>query len=108
MTPSTSNIVPFPKRTPSSVLLTPAQYASPLTALDKLGVDERAEYVASIVRSTIGFARRKGRQIESGDQTGGWQPGPNQLSPQRLYRLMLMRHAFLGPAHSSKLIAPGA
>jgi hypothetical protein len=73
MTPSTSNILPFPTRTPSSVLLAPVQYASPLTALDKLGVDERAEYVASIVRSTIGFTKRKGRQIESlPPQLRGW------------------------------------
>lgn len=63
---------------------------------------------AAVVGQKEAWAGRKGRQIESGDQTGGWQPGPNQLSPQRLYRLMLMRHAFLGPAHSSKLIAPGA
>ncbi len=73
MTPSTSNILRFPTRTPPSVLLPSAQYACPPTALDKLGVDERAEYVASIVRSTIGFAKRKGRRIESlPPQLRGW------------------------------------
>lgn len=65
MTPRTSNILPFPRRTPPSVLLPSAQYTRPPTALDTLGVEERADYVASVVRSTIGFARRKGRRIES-------------------------------------------
>lgn len=73
MTPSTSNILRFPTRTLPSVLLPSAQYACPPTALDKLGVDERAEYVASIVRSTIGFAQRRGRRIESlPPQLRGW------------------------------------
>jgi hypothetical protein len=73
MTPRASNILPFPTRTPSSVLLAPDQYASPPTALDKLGVDERANYVASIVRSAIGFAKRKGVRIESlPPQLRGW------------------------------------
>ncbi len=65
MTPRKSNILPFPMRTPPSVLLPPAHYACPPTALDTLDVDDRAKYVASIVRSTIGFAKRKGRRIES-------------------------------------------
>ncbi len=65
MTPRTSNILPFPTRTLPPVPLPPVQYACPPTALDKLGVDERADYIASIVRSTIRFARRKGRRIES-------------------------------------------
>jgi hypothetical protein len=73
MTPRASNILPFPTLTPSSVLLAPIQYTSPPTTLDKLGVDERADYVASIVRSTIGFAQRKGRRIESlPPQLRGW------------------------------------
>lgn len=73
MTPSTSNILPFPPRTPSSVLLPPVQYTCPPTALDALGVEERADYVASIVRSTIGFAQRRGRRIESlPPQLRGW------------------------------------
>ncbi|WP_377299016.1 hypothetical protein [Rhizobium sp. SGZ-381] len=65
MTPSTSNILPFPNRTPSSVPLPPVQDKHPVPAGDKVDADERADYVASIVRSTIGFARRKGRRIES-------------------------------------------
>ena len=73
MTPSTSNILPFPTRTPSSLLLPPVQYACPPTALDTLGVDERTEYVASVVQATIGFAKRKGRRIESlPPQLRGW------------------------------------
>lgn len=73
MTPRTSNIAPFPTCTTPSVLPPPVQYASPPTALDKLGVDERANYVASIVRSAIGFAKRKGVRIESlPPQLRGW------------------------------------
>lgn len=73
MTPRTSNILPFPRRTPPSVLLPSAQYTRPPTALDTLGVEERADYVASIVRSTIGFAKRKGQRIESlPPQLRGW------------------------------------
>lgn len=73
MTPRASNILPFPTRTPPSVLLQPVKYACPPTALDTLGVDERADYIASIVRSTIGFAQRKGRRIESlPPQLRGW------------------------------------
>lgn len=80
MTPRASNILPFPTRTPPSVLLPPVQYACLPTALDKLGVDERAEYVASIVRSTIGFAKRKGRRIESlPPQLRGWLLGLCEL-----------------------------
>ena len=65
MTPSTSNILAFPTRTPSSVPLPPVQDKHPVPAGDKLDADKRADYVASIVRSTIGFAKRKGRRIES-------------------------------------------
>lgn len=80
MTPRTSNILPFPTRTPPPVLLPPVQYACPPTALDTLGVDERAEYVASIVRSAIGFAKRKGRRIESlPPQLRGWLLGLCEL-----------------------------
>ena len=73
MTPSTSNIIPFPTLTLSPLQLPPVQYACPSTTLDKLDADERANYVASIVRSTIGFAQRKGRRIESlPPQLRGW------------------------------------
>lgn len=73
MTPSTSNIIPFPTLTLSPLQLPPVQYACPSTTLDKLDADERANYVASIVRSTIGFAKRKGRRIESlPPQLRGW------------------------------------
>ncbi|MGE6742416.1 hypothetical protein ACQKGC_19270 [Allorhizobium pseudoryzae] len=73
MTPSTSNILPFPTRTPSSAPLPPVQDKHPVPAGDKLDADERANYVASIVRSTIGFAKRKGRRIGSlPPQLRGW------------------------------------
>lgn len=65
MTPRASNILPFPIRTTPSVLLSSVKDTYPVTAADKLDADERADYVASIVRSAIGFAKRKGRQIES-------------------------------------------
>lgn len=65
MTPRTSNILPFPTRTTLSVAPPPVHYACTPSALDTNGVDERTEYVASVVRATIGFARRKGRRIES-------------------------------------------
>lgn len=73
MTPSTSNILPFPTRTPSSVLLPPVQDKHTVPAGDELDADERADYVASVVRSTIGFAKRKGQRIESlPPQLRGW------------------------------------
>lgn len=65
MTPRASNILSFPTRTTPSVLLPPVQDKHPVPEGDKLDADERADYVASIVRSAIGFARRKGRRIES-------------------------------------------
>lgn len=73
MTPRASNILHFPTRTSPLVLLQRVQYACPPAALDKLDADERADYVASIVRSAIGFARRKGRRIENlPPQLRGW------------------------------------
>lgn len=73
MTPRASNILPFPTRTTSSVLWPPEQDKHPVPAGDKLDADERADYLASIVRSTISFAKRKGRRIESlPPQLRGW------------------------------------
>ena len=73
MTPRASNIVLFPTRTTPSVLLPRVQDEHPVPAGDKLDADDGAHYVASIVRSTIGFARRKGRRIESlPPQLRGW------------------------------------
>ena len=72
MTPRASNILPFPIRTTPSILSS-VKDTYPVTAADKLDADERADYVASIVRSTIGFAQRKGRRIESlPPQLRGW------------------------------------
>lgn len=65
MTPRASNILLFPTRTTPSVLLPLVQDEHHVPAGDKLDATERADYVASVVRSTIGFARRKGRRIES-------------------------------------------
>lgn len=65
MTSRASNILAFPTRTAPSVLLPPVLDKHPVPTGDKLDADERADYIASIVRSTIGFARRKGRRIES-------------------------------------------
>lgn len=80
MTPSTSNILPFPTRTPSSVPLPPVQDKHPVPAGNKLDADERADYVASIVHATIGFAKRKGRRIESlPPQLRGWLHGLCEL-----------------------------
>jgi hypothetical protein len=66
MTPSHSNIVAFPSPTTKGLPVLPqsASSAVVLPALDTLSADERADYVASIVRSAIGFARRKSRRLE--------------------------------------------
>jgi hypothetical protein len=73
MTSRASNILAFPTRTAPSVLLPPVLDKHTAPAGDKLDADERADYIASIVRSTIGFARRRGRRIESlPPQLRGW------------------------------------
>ncbi len=66
MTPSDSNILTFPAPAQSlRIINRPADGAICRAALGKLTADERADYIASIVRPAINFARRKGRRLES-------------------------------------------
>lgn len=66
MTPSNSNILTFPSHAePVRPIDGTAGGTIYRAALDKLTADERAAYVASIVRPAINFARRKGRRLES-------------------------------------------
>ena len=66
MTSTPSNILKFPSQAEPVRLIGKAAGGSICrAALDKLTADERADYVASIVRPAIGFARRKGRRRES-------------------------------------------
>lgn len=66
MTTSNSNILTFPSHSEPVRLIKRAEGGTICrAALDKLTADERADYVASIVRPAIGFARRKGRRLES-------------------------------------------
>lgn len=65
MTPTNSNILAFPSPTRPVVLARTERKAIHLSEMNKLSADERADYIASIVRSVIGFARRKGARIES-------------------------------------------
>ncbi|MFB2553968.1 hypothetical protein [Ensifer soli] len=66
MTLSKSNILTFPLQA-EPVRLTGKAAGGTIcrAALDKLTAEERADYVASIVRPAIGFARRKGQRLES-------------------------------------------
>lgn len=66
MTPQTSNVLPFP--TPVSAppeLFRPDARDKHVAALKALGTDDRSDYVVSVIRPVIGFARRKGRRLES-------------------------------------------
>lgn len=66
MTSTPSNILKFPSQAEPVRLIGKAAGGSICrAALDKLTAEERADYVASIVRPAIGFARRKGRRLES-------------------------------------------
>lgn len=66
MTPSNSNILTFPSQAePVRLIDKTAGRSICRAALDKLTAEERADYIASIVRPAIGFARRKGRRLES-------------------------------------------
>ena len=66
MTSSPSNILKFPSQgEPVRLIGEAASGTICRAALDKLTAEERANYVASIVRPAIGFARRKGRRLES-------------------------------------------
>lgn len=66
MTTSNSNILTFPSQAEPVQLIKRADGGTICrVALDKLTADERADYVAFIVRPAIGFARRKGRRLES-------------------------------------------
>lgn len=66
MTPANSNILAFPSPTKLPVALARTDRKTiHLGEINKLSPDDRADYIASIVRSAIGFARRKGGGIES-------------------------------------------
>ena len=66
MTQLTSNVLPFPTR-----LAAPPELARPVdrdrqvAVLKALDTDDRSDYVVCVIRPVIGFARRKGRRIES-------------------------------------------
>ncbi|MDH0911162.1 hypothetical protein N5C66_18255 [Rhizobium pusense] len=66
MTSSPSNILKFPSQAEPVRLIGKAAGGTICrAALDKLTAEERADYVASIVRPAIGFGQRKGRKLES-------------------------------------------
>ncbi|WP_275787476.1 hypothetical protein [Pararhizobium gei] len=66
MTSTLSNILKFPSQPEPVRLIDRAEGGTICrAALDKLTAEERADYVASILRPAIGFARRKGRRLES-------------------------------------------
>lgn len=66
MTSTPSNILKFPSQLEPVRLIDRAAGGTICrAALDKLTADERADYIASIVRPAIGFALRKGRRRES-------------------------------------------
>ena len=66
MTSTPSNILKFPSQAEPVRLIDRAESGTICrAALDQLTADERADYIASIIRPAIGFARRKGRRLES-------------------------------------------
>ncbi|MCK8781894.1 hypothetical protein M0654_18085 [Rhizobium sp. NTR19] len=66
MTPQTSNVLPFPKRVSAPPeLARPVDRDKQVAALEALGTDDRSDYVVSVIRPVICFARRKGRRLES-------------------------------------------
>jgi len=66
MTLSNSNIIAFPSPTNLSIVMRPSARKSICAdELRKLSADERADYIVSIIRPAIGFARRKGGGLDS-------------------------------------------
>ena len=66
MTSTPSNILKFPSQVEPVRLIDRAEGGTICrAALDQLTADGRADYIASIIRPAIGFARRKGRRLES-------------------------------------------
>ncbi len=71
MTPSTSNIIPFPIHRGPKAVVPPAPERLPELAIvasvarTGLNADEHAAHVAAVVRASIGFARRKGVRLDS-------------------------------------------
>lgn len=66
MTLSNSNIIAFPSSTGlPAVVRQPARKSICIEELRKLSADERADYIVSIIRPAIGFARRKGAGLDS-------------------------------------------
>ncbi|CLP63987.1 Uncharacterised protein [Mycobacterium tuberculosis] len=66
MTQLTSNVLPFPTRLAAPPeLFRPESRDSQVAALKALNADDRSDHVVSVVRPVIGFARRKGRRLES-------------------------------------------
>lgn len=66
MTLSSSNIIAFPSPTNLSAVSRPsARKSICIEELRKLSADERADYIVSIIRPAIGFARRKGTGLDS-------------------------------------------
>lgn len=66
MTLSNSNIIAFPSPMNLSIVMRPsARKSICIGELRKLSADERADYIVSIIRPAIGFARRKGAGLDS-------------------------------------------
>ncbi|MFP5077413.1 hypothetical protein ACLE20_08890 [Rhizobium sp. YIM 134829] len=67
MTPSNSNVIAFPGPVAGQGLIEPQPTpgGAALPSFDALSEEERAAYVAPIVRAAIGFAKRKGRRLDS-------------------------------------------
>ncbi|MFK4771978.1 hypothetical protein [Rhizobium sp. ZW T2_16] len=66
MTLSNSNIIAFPSPMNLSIVMRPsARKSICIGELRKLSADERADYIVSIIRPAIGFARRKGTGLDS-------------------------------------------
>ena len=74
MTPVSSNIVLFPPPPAAPFRFVQSMDRDQrLSKLNTLGPDERADYVASIVRPVIVLAKRKGKGLESlPPQLRGW------------------------------------
>lgn len=84
MSTPTSNVLPFPETLPpgrcasnAATTQTPAdkpvRTATIRTARPPLDPEQQAERVASVVRASIGFARRKGVKLQSlPPQLRGW------------------------------------
>lgn len=67
MTPSTSNIIPFPFSRVLPAVARPSAgpaFFAP-TGADNIPDDDHTAHVTAIVRASIGFARRKGACLDS-------------------------------------------